>query len=101
MGTRLQLQSELEAILGSRNVYFQPPKSLIMEYPAIVYHLAKMDARFANDKKYACLARYQVTTIEVNPDGILLMDIFEMPMCSHVRHFAHDGLNHDIFDLYY
>lgn len=101
MGTRLQLQAEFERILGTRNVYFQPPSSLVMKYPAIVYHIAKMDAQYANNKKYARLARYQVTTIQADPDGILLMDIFNMPKCTHVRHFAVDGLNHDIFDLYY
>ena len=35
--TRLELQSVLEQTLGSRNVYFQPPASVKMKYPAIVY----------------------------------------------------------------
>ena len=37
MGTRLELQSKLEEILGSRQVYYQPPETVKMEYPAIVY----------------------------------------------------------------
>jgi len=33
MGTRLELQNLLENILGSRNVYFQPPENLKLNYP--------------------------------------------------------------------
>ena len=39
MGTRIELQLKLEEILGSRHVYFQPPASIKMTYPAIVYEL--------------------------------------------------------------
>lgn len=98
---REELNKLLKEILGSGNVYFQPPESIKMEYPCIVYQLAKMDARYANNKKYARLSRYQVTAMVKNPDDKLLPDIFNMPMCNHVRHFVHDGLNHDVFDLYY
>ena len=37
MDRRLELQSELEKILGSRNVYYQPLPSLKLQYPCIVY----------------------------------------------------------------
>ena len=37
MDSRPNLQTMLEQILGSRNVYFQPPESLKLNYPAIVY----------------------------------------------------------------
>lgn len=39
MGTRLELQNKLEELLGSRHVYFQPPESVKMEYPAIKYSM--------------------------------------------------------------
>lgn len=39
MASRLNLQTFLEEILESRNVYFQPPESVKMKYPAIVYAL--------------------------------------------------------------
>ena len=39
---RLELHEILCTILGSRNVYFQPPESIKMNYPAIVYGLDDM-----------------------------------------------------------
>ena len=49
MGTRIELQSKLEELLGSRQVYYQPPETVKMEYPAIVY--SKSNIRTAR----ACL----------------------------------------------
>ena len=37
MKTRLELQNKLEELLGFRHVYYQPPESVKMEYPAIRY----------------------------------------------------------------
>ena len=49
MATRLQLQAQLEEMLGSRNVYYQPPESVKLEYPAIVYAKKEIKSTFAND----------------------------------------------------
>ena len=37
MDSRPNLQAKLEEILGNKNVYFQPPESLKLNFPAIVY----------------------------------------------------------------
>ena len=34
MASRLELQSKFEELLGSRNVYYQPPESIKMSYTA-------------------------------------------------------------------
>ena len=52
MDKRQTLQSELEAILGSRNVYYQPPANLKMQYPAIRYKKQKIISKKADNKKY-------------------------------------------------
>ena len=36
---RLILHDELITLLGSSNVYFQPPTSIKMNYPCIIYKL--------------------------------------------------------------
>ena len=36
MGSRLELQNLLESILGSRNVYYQPPESNIQQLSIVV-----------------------------------------------------------------
>ena len=45
MASRLELQTKFENILGSRNVYFQPPASVQMRYPAIVYSRKNIEIR--------------------------------------------------------
>ena len=63
MAPRLNLQTSLEQVLGSRNVYFQPPENLKMSYPAIVYHLNDEWVRHADDMGYFRKKRYQITVI--------------------------------------
>ena len=55
MGQRLDLQTELEELLGSRNVYFQPPESLRMNYPCIRYTRSSGETTFADNKPYTLL----------------------------------------------
>ena len=52
MSSRIELQDELENLLGSKNVYYQPPESVKMEYPAIVYRRSNINNNFADDLVY-------------------------------------------------
>ena len=101
MSDRLNLQTELETILGSRNVYFQPPSSVRMQYPAIVYSRKDIEKRSANDGVYQKLPSYEAILIDKNPDSKFVDKILELPYCSFDRHYESDNLNHDVFTLYY
>ena len=101
MSDRLNLQTELETILGSRKVYFQPPSSVRMQYPAIVYSRKDIEKRSANDGVYQKLPSYEVILIDKNPDSKFVDKILELPYCSFDRHYESDNLNHDVFTLYY
>jgi hypothetical protein len=101
MGTRLELQSTLENILGSRNVYFQPPENIKISYPCIIYKRNYEKTNFADNKPYKNTKRYAVTIVDRNPDSIVLDKLSNMPMCSFDRHMTVDGLNHDIYNLYF
>ena len=101
MPSRLNLQTELETILGSRNVYFQPPSSVRMQYPAIVYSRKDIEKRPANDSAYRKLPSYEVILIDKNPDSKFVDKILDLPYCSFDRHYESDNLNHDVFTLYY
>lgn len=102
MDSRLNLQAELEAILGSRNVYFQPPESLKIRYPAIVYSLEHLDTVKADNKRYLYRKRYAVTLIHDDPDTELVESILEnFNYCSFDRCFTDNNLYHFVFDLYY
>lgn len=101
MGSRLELQALFENLLGSRNVYFQPPASVAMKYPAIVYSLDDIENSFANNGVYAQAIGYMVTIIDKNPDSEYVKKVSKLPMCSYDRHYVADNLNHDVFTLYY
>lgn len=98
---RLELQSLLESILGSRNVYFQPPNNVQMKYPAIVYSRNRIDNRDADNSVYLQNISYQVIVIDKNPDSEIVSKISKLPLCRYDRHYNADNLNHDVFTLYF
>lgn len=72
-----------------------------MNYPAIVYYRDNIDIERADNKSYMKTVRYQVTVIDRNPDSEIPGKIADLPLCSYSRAFKTDGLNHDIFQLYF
>lgn len=101
MANRLDLQAELEELLGSRNVYFQPPASVRINYPAIVYTRSDIDNTFADDSVYMQSHFYEVTVIDEDPDSKIVDAISKLPTCRFSRHFTSENLNHDTFIIYY
>lgn len=102
MPSRVELHEELCEILGSRYVYFQPPKSIQMKYPCIVYSKAGVDKQNANDKAYVAINEYDGVVIDYDPDSTIADDILShFPMCSVSGSYIADNLNHRPFKLYY
>lgn len=102
MGTRIQLHEKLLALFGSNHVYFQPPPTIKMAYPAIVYNFDGLYERPANDKRYVVENRYKITFIHKDPDINYSDDMYSFfPMCSFDRRFVNDNLYHDVYTLYY
>ena len=102
MASRLELHEELCALLGSRNVYFQPPESVRLKYPCIVYSLSGVNKINANNKHYKSDKRYEITVIDSDPDSEFSDKILEhFQMCSFDRAFVSDNLNHWVHSLYY
>ena len=101
MAQRQLLQSTLESILGSRNVYFQPPSGFQMQYPCIVYTLDNDFVARANNKLYHRMLRYSVTSIDRNPESTTPDKLVMLPYSSFERSFVADGLNHQVFNVYH
>lgn len=102
MADRLELQSELEELLGSKNVYFNPPETLKMKYPCIRYSLENPYTRHANNNVYMLVHKYEGVIIDRNPDSIIaesMLNAFQM--CSLGSPYPADNLNHFPFTLYY
>lgn len=101
MGTRIELQSKLEEILGSRNVYYQPPENLKMEYPAIRYSINNIESNHADNTKYSNARCYDIIVIDRLPDNKAIEKILELQYSSFERHYVSDNLNHDLIKLYF
>ena len=99
--SRQKLQTKLEELLGTKNVYYQPPASTKMEYTAIRFSIKKMDARYANNLVYSRMNCFEVIVIARRPEDPVIEKIMALPYCSFDRHYDSDNLSHDVFTLYY
>ena len=99
---RIDLQTVLEELLGSRNVYFQPPENTKLQYPCIIYSLSGIDTTRADNKNYLKRRQYDLTYIGKDPDTTMQDKLIEaLPYCRYDRRFVSDNLYHDTFTLYY
>lgn len=96
-----ELQFLLENLLGSTNVYFQPPGDVKLNYPCIVYNLDYISTLYADDKPFNHHKRYNVTYISKSPDQYIPDKIAELPLCSFSRFYVADNLNHTSYRLYF
>ena len=102
MGTRTDLHNELVSILGSSNVYFQPPETVKMKYPAIVYSLDNIQTRFANNNTYKQKRRYSIIYITKDPDSNFIDDFLtKLSSVSFDRVYTADNLYHYVYTIYY
>lgn len=99
MGTRLDLQTLLEGLLGSQHVYFQPPPGFMMSYPCIVYHRSNIRSTHADNYPYKHEKEYTVTVIDANPDSEIPDKVSKLSRVIFDRAFKSDNLNHDIFNI--
>ena len=102
LNKRQKLQKELEELLGSKNVYFQPTISTKLKYPCVIYQQSRPYTYRADNKLYLYTDCYDLTVISKDP-------LFDLPerilrhfqMCSQDRFFVSDNLNHWALTLYY
>lgn len=101
MASRPELQTKLEQILGSKQVYYQPPESLKIEYPCIRYSKSDIESRHADGMNYSNFTRYEIIVIDKRPDNKAIQEILSLPLSSFDRHYISDNLNHDVINLYF
>lgn len=99
MNRRLELHELLCGVLGSRQVYYQPPESVKMKYPAIRYSRYGIENSSADNIPYKQSRFYQITVIDSDPDSEIVHKVSKLPMCTFDRHFTSDNLNHDVFTI--
>lgn len=101
MAPRLDLQKLLVELLGSDNVYFQPPPSVQMNYPAIVYKLDDEKTEFAGNKPYKRARRWMLTIIDRDPDSVIPDKVAQLPSSIFDRFYTADNLNHTVYKLFF
>lgn len=100
MERRLKLDEELRSFIP--HVYFQPPESIKLKYPCVIYEQSNGKSTFADNWPYLFQKKYSVTVIDPDPDTPLVA-----AMATHFqtitmdRAYTADNLNHYAFTLYY
>lgn len=100
MNDRLALHDLLCEKLGSTNVYFQPPESVKIKYPAIVYSRNRIENTSADNITYKQSVSYVITVIDRDPDSEIVERISKIPCIAYDRSYIADNLNHDVFRLF-
>ena len=102
MASRLELHEELCKILGSRNVYYNPPESVKMQYDCIRYGKTGVDLLKANDSIYKRTYQYDLIFITKNPDSDVPDRILDtIPLTRFGRPYVANGLDHFPMTVYY
>ena len=101
MGRRADLHHILEATLGSKNVYFEPPESFKLSYPCIVYNLEGHGEKMADNDQYNLMKRYAMTYITKKADDPMVDSLERIKYCSLSRAFVAANLHHYAFTIFY
>lgn len=98
---RLELHEKLCDILGSRNVYHDPPSNIHLQYPCIIYKRSPADSRRADNIRYVNWYPYDVQIISKDPEFELFdtfLSYFDYGKES--APFVSDNLHHSNFTIY-
>lgn len=99
---RTKLHEQLVKVLGSRNVYFQPPESIKLKYPCIIYHTSIGRSFNADNNAYIFTDSYDVTVIDSDPDSQIPDRVLRsFSMIRKEKPYNADGLYHSPFVLYF
>lgn len=101
MRTRIEFHKMLEQLTGITSIYFQPPSSLKMKYPAIVYSMKKPKIEFAGNKKYLNTTAYTVTVIDKSSESEIKKLIEDIMYCSYDTDYISDNLHHYVYTIFF
>lgn len=101
MRPRIELQALLETLLGSENVYYQPPETVKMKYPCIRYEKSSEDNRFADNTHYMRFKRYDITVMTKDPDSDLPDKVANLDTAVFEREFKADNIYHTVYRIYF
>lgn len=102
MSARDDLQEILDSLLPEgKRAYFDPPSSLKMEYPCIVYNRSFVKIDHADNAPYLSKKRYQITIVDQDPDSDIPDKVGALSTASFDRHYVAENLHHDVYNLFF
>lgn len=102
MNNRLELHEQLKQLVGTDNVYFQPPASVKLSYPCVIYSIGNGEAKRADNIVYNYVNSYDLIFIYKKPNIEIIEQVLNaLPMCRMTRAYIADNLNHYAFSVYY
>lgn len=103
---RLELSEELHKLFKDHNIpdniYYQPPSTVMMDYPCVRYKREDIDSEYADNIKYMKKDKYILTVIDPDPDSLIpdiLLNHFNY--ISFNTQYSADNLNHFVLTLFY
>lgn len=101
MGSRIDLHTKLQDILGSAYIYYNPDANFKLSYPCFLYSLSGLEPEYADGIHYAEHRNYSVTYVTRNADDEPFDRMFNaFPFCRFERMYKADGLYHYVFNVY-
>lgn len=97
-----KLRELLIEISGVETVYFQPPESIKLTYPCIVFTGESYDTRHADNHIYKFKERFQVKFIDYDCESEIPEKLLtSLPLCRFDRSYTTNNLKHSVFTIYY
>lgn len=98
---RNKLQETLSNITGIKRAYFQPPASIQLEYPCIIYTYSDERIRHANNDVYIEEDTYEIMLITKDPlPSEMMTELRDLPYTRFSRHFVKDNLHHFSYNMH-
>ena len=99
---RVDIQEKFKFLLGSNNVYYQPPANLKMKYPAIVYSLDGLDVKRFDNTRLINKNCFSVTHIYRNESENLVETMLtNFEYISFDNRSIVDGIYNDHYTIYW
>lgn len=105
MTKRLKLDKSLKDVLGSLNVYYQPPENQKITKPCFIYKLSNIKPTYADNKQYLRRECYEVTYLTKTVDDDIFKSIIQNGLSATMyvkfeRMFISNNLYHYVFTVY-
>lgn len=98
--TQLDLQKELKKFCN--NVYFQPPESIKLNFPCIIYNREQPKVERADNVRYKKDTCYSLKYITTDPNTSVPDNIADyFTYCEINRYYIADNLTHVSLTLFY